>query len=65
MTSLVTALTSDPTTEGAGTYLHWGVVNISLTNLTIVLAMVVVFVLAIVLPFPQGREDDEQPRDLP
>ncbi len=64
MTSLVTALTSAPSTEGAGTYLHWGVVNISLTNLTIVLAMVVAFVLAIVLPFPRAH-DDEQARDLP
>lgn len=42
----------------AGTYLDWGVVHISVTNLTILLAMVVVFVLALVLPFPGagGRE---------
>ncbi len=35
----------------AGTYLHWGVVHISLTNFLIIAAMVVVFVLALLLPF--------------
>ena len=38
----------------SGTYVHWGVVQISVTNLVIVLLMVVVFVLAVALPFP-GR----------
>jgi hypothetical protein len=40
----------------AGTYIHWGVISISLTNLLIIAAMVVVFALAIVLPFPRGAE---------
>jgi len=35
-----------------GHYLHWGVFQISLANLIVVLAMVGVFVLALVLPFP-------------
>jgi hypothetical protein len=39
-----------------GTYVHWGVVSISVTNLSIIVAMVVVFVLAILLPFPHHEE---------
>jgi hypothetical protein len=47
----------------AGTYIHWGVVSISLTNLLVIVAMVVVFVLAIVVPFPGAhdrRQSDEE-----
>jgi hypothetical protein len=40
----------------AGKYLSWGVVSISLTNLLVLVAMVVVFVLALVIPFPRGHE---------
>jgi hypothetical protein len=40
---------------GPGHYVHWGVVQISVANLTVVVLMVVVFVLALVLPFPKGR----------
>ena len=36
----------------AGKYLTWGVVSISLTNLLVILGMIVVFVLALVIPFP-------------
>ena len=35
--------------------MHWGVIQISVTNLLIVLAMIVLFVLAIFLPFPGSR----------
>ena len=42
---------------GHAYYLHWGVVQISLTNFLIILAMVVIFILALVLPFPGDRED--------
>ncbi len=38
----------------AGTYVHWGVIQIGLTNLVIIVAMVLVFVLALALPFPHG-----------
>ncbi len=43
--SAVLAVTS------TGHYLHWGVVSVSLTNLVIISIMVVVFVLALVVPF--------------
>ena len=40
----------------AGHYLHWGVVNVSLTNLTIVVVMVVISAAALLLPFPHPHE---------
>jgi hypothetical protein len=40
------------------TYLSWGWVGISTTNLVVMLLTVVVFVLAVLLPFPH-HEDDE------
>lgn len=47
-------------------FLHWGVVQISLTNFIIIVLMVVLFVLALVLPFPGGkavkREEDRDER---
>jgi hypothetical protein len=39
-------------------YIHWGVIQISAANLLVIGLMVVVFVLAILLPFPKGRRDD-------
>ena len=46
----------------AGKYIHWGVVSISLTNLLVILGMVVVFVLALVIPFPRqhGHQSEEE-----
>jgi hypothetical protein len=38
-----------------GHYLHWGVIQLSLANFLVIVAMVVLFVLAIVVPFPKGR----------
>ena len=42
-------------------YLHVGVVQISVANLIVIAVMIVVFILALVLPFPHGR--DESPED--
>jgi hypothetical protein len=36
-------------------FLHWGVIQISLTNFVIIVLMLVIFVLALVLPFPGGK----------
>ena len=41
----------------SGTYIHWGFVQISLANLIVILTMIVVFVLAILLPFPRRKRD--------
>ncbi|HET8560933.1 MAG TPA: hypothetical protein VFL69_10475 [Marmoricola sp.] len=39
----------------SGAYLHWGVLNVSWTNLAIIGLMVVVFALALLLPFRGER----------
>ena len=44
--------------EEAGKYLHWGVIQISATNLTIIAVMVVLFILALVVPFPSGHGEE-------
>jgi len=49
----------------AGSYIHWGVLNISVTNALIILAMVAVFVLAILVPFPRPDAVDEEERTQP
>jgi hypothetical protein len=38
-----------------GHYLHWGVIQISVANLVVIAAMVVVFAAAVLLPFPKGK----------
>lgn len=46
----------------AGAYIHWGVINISVTNASIILAMIVLFVLAILIPFPGASSADDESR---
>jgi hypothetical protein len=46
--------------QAAGRYLHWGVLQVSVTNVAIIGLMLLVFVLALVLPFPGGRDSAEQ-----
>ncbi len=36
-------------------YIHWGVIQLSLANLIVIVLMLVVFVAALVVPFPKGR----------
>jgi Cytochrome b(N-terminal)/b6/petB len=38
-----------------GTYLHWSIFAVSLANLVLVAVMVVIFGLALIVPFPRGR----------
>jgi hypothetical protein len=40
----------------AGHYLHWGVIDVSLTNLAVILVMLAVFLAALLLPFPHGGD---------
>jgi hypothetical protein len=52
----------------AGRYVNWGVIQISLTNLLIIVGMVVLFVLALLLPFPKGKRQSQnvvEPRKEP
>jgi hypothetical protein len=44
-----------------GKYISWGVIQISVTNATIICVMIVLFILALVVPFP--THDDEQPKN--
>ena len=39
-----------------GKYLDWGPVQISVGNLVVIGVMILLFVLAIALPFPKGRD---------
>ncbi|MGZ0153646.1 hypothetical protein ACXJJ3_41715 [Kribbella sp. WER1] len=43
----------------AGHYVHWAFINVSVTNIVIVAVMIVVFVLAMVVPFPHGGGDEK------
>jgi hypothetical protein len=36
-----------------GTYLHWSIFTVSVANLVLIAVMVVIFGLALVLPFPE------------
>jgi hypothetical protein len=38
-----------------GRYVHWGVIQISVANLLLILLMVAIFAAAILLPFPGTR----------
>jgi hypothetical protein len=44
-------------------FLHWGVVQISLANFLVIIAMIILFVLALVIPFPHGRRADDERKD--
>jgi hypothetical protein len=53
--SALSIATVDP-----GKYIHWGVIQISVANLAIILVMILVFILALVVPFPTHDAQDEQ-----
>jgi hypothetical protein len=44
-------------------FLHWGVVQISLANFLVIVTMIVIFVLALVVPFPHSRDVNPGQRD--
>ncbi|HET9649811.1 MAG TPA: hypothetical protein VFP34_16480 [Microlunatus sp.] len=41
----------------SASYLEWGWLSISIPNLIVILVMILLFVLAIVVPFPKDRGD--------
>jgi hypothetical protein len=51
MDPIYRASVSDP-----ATYVGWGWLSVSIPNLIVILVMIALFVLAIVLPFPNGRD---------
>jgi hypothetical protein len=44
--------------NGPGHYLHWGFFQISAANVVVAVAIAAVFVAALVLPFPKGKDGD-------
>ena len=42
-----------------GHYVHWSIFTISVANLVIIAVMVVIFGLALLLPFPKGKKEDQ------
>ena len=59
MLEMISAASSSIT---RGTYIGWGDVVIQVGNLIVIVAMIILFVLALVLPFPGGRRHDEHRR---
>ena len=50
-----------PVLAEGGKYFHWGVVQISAANLAVIALMLVLFAVALVLPFPgRGKRDDAE-----
>jgi len=41
------------------TYVHWGFILISIPNLLVIAGMVVLFAIALVVPFPHGQGEDD------
>ncbi|HET8601006.1 MAG TPA: hypothetical protein VFL99_11825 [Segeticoccus sp.] len=48
-----------PLAAGSGSFIHWGVLNVSVANLVVIAVMVLLFLLAIALPFPHAAVDTE------
>lgn len=46
----------------SGTYLDWGVIQISLTNFLIIVIMLIVFALAILVPFTNKHDQNRGDR---
>ena len=47
-------------TEAPGNYIHWGVIQISVANAAIIGVMVLLFILALVVPFPVHDEEPDK-----
>jgi hypothetical protein len=45
--------------SGNGRYIHWGFIQISYANVFVIVLMIIVFVLAILLPFPRRKRGDQ------
>ena len=45
--------------NGPGHYVHWGFVQLSLANFIVIALIVIVFWVALVLPFPPARRQDK------
>jgi hypothetical protein len=48
-----------PQADAGGSYVDWSAFHISVTNLAIIGVMILIFLLALVLPFPRHDDQDE------
>ncbi|MGI8850834.1 MAG: hypothetical protein ACR2KC_04155 [Acidimicrobiales bacterium] len=39
-----------------GHYVHWGVIQMSVANVVVIALMVLVFILAVAIPFPRDKD---------
>ncbi|MCU1494498.1 MAG: hypothetical protein JWO62_2262 [Acidimicrobiaceae bacterium] len=46
-----------------GRYLHWSIFTVSVANLVLIAVMVVIFGVALLVPFPKGRHHDDDPTE--
>ena len=46
-------------------YVHWSIFTVSIANLIIILTMVVIFGLALLLPFPKAKQNQLEPYEPP
>ncbi len=53
---ITTLLSSAVDLNHPGDYLHWGVLSISVANAVVIGTMLVLFGLALLLPFPKDRD---------
>ncbi len=44
-----------------GTYVHWSIFNVSVANLALIAVMIVIFGVALLLPFPKGKVEPPEP----
>lgn len=47
--------------DSPATYFHWGFILISVPNLMVIAGMIVLFAIALVVPFPHADEGDDAP----
>jgi hypothetical protein len=45
--------------DHSATYLKWGWLQISVSNLIVIILMLTIFTLAIVIPFPSHKDDQK------
>lgn len=45
--------------DSPATYFHWGFILISVPNLLVIVAMIALFAVALIAPFPHGGERDD------
>jgi hypothetical protein len=45
--------------DRTGHYIHWGFIQMSVANFVVIVLMIVVFILAIILPFPRRKRPNK------